>query len=154
MRKIGIFFAYTAHCCIFAHEMRLLLLLFALLLSSFSEGGGSSASSCEQAILSARSASVSSEEGERSRANCYSTAILPAETVCFSEENAGAPLSLRPYDSSRRTHISAKSAFRLVKSGKIIDRNNSRTFVAALRLFPSGCRSFDRYIYSIRHLLI
>lgn len=103
------------------------------------------------------SASVVQSSGERTEDNSdllNRTAILPGSMARISEESNGHAPSVRNSESGRRIQPSTKSAFIVIKSGKVIDRNHFLAFQTSMRLFPSGSHSRDRYIHSICQLLI
>ena len=81
-------------------------------------------------------------------------AILPAGTATFSGNGNSFSPFFRPTNAGRRVQPSTKSSFRVIKSGKVFDRNNFYTFQTAILQFQSGIRSNSRYIYTICHLLI
>lgn len=81
-------------------------------------------------------------------------ALLPVRTAtCNGDSNSIAP-SFRSTNSGRRVQSSAKSSFRVIKAGKVFDRNNFYTFQTVILQFQSGIRSNSRYIHSICQLLI
>ena len=81
-------------------------------------------------------------------------AILPVRTASYSGDGSGSAPSFHPTNSGRRVQPSTKSAFRLIKAGKVFDRNNFHAFRAVILQFQSGIRSNSRYIHSICQLLI
>ena len=88
------------------------------------------------------------------KADFNDLAILPIRTAAFSGDGNNFTPSVRSTNSGRRVQPSTKSAFRLIKAGKVFDRNNFSTFQAAILQFQSGIRSNSRYIHSICQLLI
>ena len=81
-------------------------------------------------------------------------AILPVRTTTYSGDDSSPAPSLRSSNSGRRVQPSFRSAFRLVKAGKVFDRNNFHTFRSVILQFQSGIHAKSRYIYSICQLLI
>lgn len=81
-------------------------------------------------------------------------AILPVRTATYSGDGNNFSPSVRSTNSGRRVQTSSKSAFRILKAGKVFDRNNFHSFRATILQFQSGIRSNSRYIHSICHLLI
>lgn len=106
------------------------------------------------AKLSASVVETARQDRSDKSPNCYSQAILPVQTARFSTENTSVTPSVRSNSSGRRTQVSQKYPFRIVKAGKIIDRNNFYIYQSELRQFQTGIHSISRYIYTIRHLLI
>ena len=81
-------------------------------------------------------------------------AILPVRTATYSVNGNGLSSSVRSSNAGRRVQSSTKSAYRVVKTGKVSDRTILYSFRAAILQFPSGIHSNSRYIHSICHLLI
>ena len=81
-------------------------------------------------------------------------AILPLRTVSYSGDGNNFAPSFRSSNSGRRVQPSTKFAFRLIKAGKVFDRNNFYSFQTVLLQFQSGIHSNGRYIHSICQLLI
>lgn len=84
----------------------------------------------------------------------HSKSILPTRTASFSGENGGFTPTVRSNNSVRRTQVSQKFPFRVIKAGRIIDRQHFFVFLKILHLFPSGFNSINRYIHIICQLLI
>ena len=81
-------------------------------------------------------------------------ALLPVRTATCSGNGNGISPSLRSTNSGSRIHHSTKSTHRIVKCGKVSDRNNLYSFQTALLQFQSGIHANSRYIHTICHLLI
>lgn len=83
-----------------------------------------------------------------------SLCLTSARGAGFSgEDNTFAP-SVRSINSGRRIQSSTRSSFRVLKVGKVLDRQHFQTFRQTFYNRPSGTFCFSRFIYSIRHLLI
>ena len=88
------------------------------------------------------------------KADINDLAILPVRPASYSGDGNSFAPSFRTSNSGRRVQPSTKSAFRLIKAGKVFDRNNFHAFRAVILQFQSGLRSNSRYIHSICQLLI
>jgi len=128
---------------------RFVLLLGILLAPFFNEAKGNCSNSEPQAgvISSARERNIEYDD-------CKQTALLPIRTAGFSSENSSISSGGRINNSARRTQNNAKSSFRIVKAGKVIDKVNVDYFQTSLHQFQSGQFSKIRYIHTICHLLI
>ena len=117
--------------------MKQLLLILSFFLSClFSDGRISDAEQC---------AKFSSTIVETTKQN---------QSARFSGENTNVTPSVRSTSSSRRTQVSQKYPFRIVKAGKVIDRYNFYIFLTELLQFHTGVHSTRRYIHTICCLLI
>lgn len=83
-----------------------------------------------------------------------SLCFLPSRTAEYTGENNCVTSSVRSTNSGRRVQPSGKAPFRVVKDGKVIDRNNFYAFRTDLKQFSSGIHSTNRYIHSLCQLLI
>lgn len=81
-------------------------------------------------------------------------AILQVRTETFSGNGCSFASSLQSTRSGRRVQPSTKSAYRVIKDGKVLDINNFYTLRAFVIQFRSGIHTNSRYIYSICQLLI
>ena len=81
-------------------------------------------------------------------------ALLPVRTATFSGDGSSFAPSVRSTNSGKRVQSTYKSSFRVIKAGKVLDRNIFYTFQADILQFQSGIRSNSRYIHSICQLLI
>ncbi|MCQ2156046.1 MAG: hypothetical protein MJY57_02440 [Bacteroidales bacterium] len=125
--------------------MKSVVLIFTVLLSFiFSEGR----------IDNACVVQCSYKEAADTKADFNDVALLPAGTMTISGNGNSFAPSFRSSNSGRRVQPSTKSSFRLIKAGKIFDRNNFHTFLTVILQFQSGIRSNSRYIHSICQLLI
>ena len=134
--------------------MKSFVLIFAVLLSFvFSESRTGNV--CDRdSHYSDAVVQCTGRESTDKEADFNDVAILPVRTSTFSGDSNSIAPSFRSTNSGRRIQPSTKSAFRLIKSGKVFDRNNFHTFQTDLLQFQSGIRSNSRYIYSICQLLI
>lgn len=89
-----------------------------------------------------------------SEADYKDLAILPVRAASYSGDGSGSAPSVRSTNSGRRVQSSTRSAFRVIKAGKVFDRINLNRFREAILQFPSGIYSNSRYIHTICHLLI
>lgn len=80
--------------------------------------------------------------------------ILPVQEARVFGQGFGVTPSVRVSNSSRRTQISQKFPFRIIKDGKIIDKHHFSVFQTVLNQFPSGIHSAGRYIHTLCTLLI
>ncbi len=134
--------------------MKSLVLIFTTLLS-FIFGGDRAIDVCDRSLdCTDAVVQCTDQDATDKKADFDDVAILPVRTVTFSGDgNSFAPF-FRPTNSGRRVQPSTKFAFRVIKAGKIFDRNNFYTFQTVILQFQSGIRSNSRYIYSICQLLI
>ena len=134
--------------------MKSIVLIFTALLSLIF-GGDRAGNASDRDIQHVDAAiQCSDQDATDKKADFDDVAILPVRTATFSGDgNSFAPL-FRQTNSGRRVQPSTKSAFRVIKAGKVFDRNNFHTFRTVILQFQSGIRSNSRYIYSICQLLI
>lgn len=133
--------------------MRHVLLILSFLLSClFSDGKAGDACKLE----STSTAILAATEQERPDTNpdYNAPAILPAQSTGISVENTNFTPSVKSTNTGRRTQVSQKSPFRIVKAGKVIDRHVFYDFLSELHQFQSGIYSTSRYIHTICQLLI
>ncbi len=133
--------------------MKQLLLILSFFLSClFSDGRISDAEQC--AKFSSTIVETTKQNQSDSNPNYNAQAILPVQSARFSGENTNVTPSVRSTSSSRRMQVSQKYPFRIVKAGKVIDRNNFYIFLTELLQFQTGTHSTRRYIHTICCLLI
>ncbi|MBQ0124324.1 MAG: hypothetical protein KBS58_05770 [Bacteroidales bacterium] len=130
--------------------MKHLLLILAILLS-WSLRDSDPAIIFQQDIVS--SSTLEEEHQDQPESNYSAPAILPVQTARFSGETSNFVPSARTSHSGHRSQVSQKFPFRVIKTGKIIDRSNLSFFLTELKQFPSGIHSISRYIHSICQLL-
>lgn len=134
--------------------MKSLVLIFTILLS-FILGEGRTGDACTRNHQAQDTITGCAEHGAQdTKADLGDLAILPARTVSFSGDGSSFAPSLRSTSSGRRVQPSSKSGFRIIKAGRVFDRNNFYTFQIVILQFQSGIRSNSRYIHSICQLLI
>ena len=133
--------------------MKGILLILSVFLSGLLSGGWQEYNAIEDKAREAVVECAGCNTTEK-KADFNDVAILPIRTATFSGDGNSFTPSVRPTNSGRRVQPSTKSAFLIIKAGKIFDRNNFSTFQAAILQFQSGIRSSSRYIYSICQLLI
>lgn len=136
--------------CLFLLHMKwiiwILLMLFGLFPSGLHDGSGSAR--LETAIDS--KASVCSHECGNN-----SVSLLSMPVASYSaEETSSFAASVRTVSQSRHNSHSTRSNFKVIKSGRIIDRCVSRSFGRCYAYSPSGPLAPDKYLYIIRILLI
>lgn len=135
-------------------QMKSFVIIFTVLLSFiFGEGGASEACDRKPHYTDAV-VQRSDKEAADTKTDFNDLAILPARTATFSGDGNSFTPSVRSTNAGRRVQSSTKSTFRLIKAGKVLDRNNFHTFRTAILQFQSGIRSNSRYIHSICQLLI
>ena len=134
--------------------MRGLVIIISVLLSFiFGEGKASNASDRNRQYTDA--VVESSDKGAADKkADFNDAAILPVRTATISGNGNSFAPSFRLANSGRRAQSSFKSSFRVIKAGKVFDRNLYNTFQTVLLQFQSGIHSNSRYIHSICQLLI
>ena len=132
--------------------MKILILILSFILSVFSDGKEAVAGKSDKHF--APDIEAARQNQPDNNPNCYSQAILPVQSARFSGEDAGVAPMVRSTNAGRRTQVSQKFPFRIIKAGKIIDKSHFFIFQEELHQFQSGIRSTSRYIHSICHLLI
>lgn len=133
--------------------MKQLLLILSFFLSCLFNDG--CISDAEQYLtFSSTIVETTKQNQSDSNPNYNVQAILPVQSARFSGENTNFTPSVRSTSSGRRTQVSQKYPFRIVKAGKIIDRNNLYIFLTDLFHFQTGTHSTRRYIHTICCLLI
>ena len=140
---------------IFAHVdvMKGIILILSLLLSCVHNSTGERHDIYEGRFRGTLVSSTDKSTAEK-EADLNDLAILPVRTATYSGDGNSFAPSLRPTNSGRRVQPSFKSSFRVIKAGKVLNRNNYCSFQAAILQYQSGIRSNSRYIYSICQLLI
>lgn len=134
--------------------MKSLVLIFTILLS-FILGEGRTGDVCVRNHQAQDTITGCAERGARdTKADLSDQAILPARTALFSGDGSSFAPSLRSTSSGRRVQPSSKSGFRIIKAGRVFDRNNFYTFQTVILQFQPGIHSNSRYIHSICQLLI
>ena len=134
--------------------MKSFVLIFSVLLS-FIFGGDRAGNICEKDLhYTAAVVKCSDKDAANKKTDFDDAAILPVRTATFSGDGSSLAPSFRSSNSGKRVQSSFKSSFRIIKEGKVFDRNNFYTFQTAILQFQSGIRSTSRYIYSICRLLI
>lgn len=133
--------------------MKRIILIVSLLLSCVFSGTGHGHDISEERLHGTVVSSTDRNNTE-GKADLNDLAILPVRPASYSGSGNSVAPSFRSTNSGRRIQPSTKSAFRLIKSGKVFDRNNFHTFQTDLLQFQSGIRSNSRYIHSICQLLI
>lgn len=129
------------------------LILTALLSSIF--GGDRASNACDRNIhYTDAVVQCSDKDASDKKADFNDVAILPIRTATFSGDGNSFSPSVRSTNSGRRIQPSNKSSFRIIKAGKVFDKNHFYTFQTVLFQFQSGMHSNSRYIYSICQLLI
>ena len=133
--------------------MKQLLLILSLFLSClFTDGQISDAEQCPK--FSSAIVETTEQNQSDNNPNYNSQALLPVQSARVSGENTNVAPSVRSTGSGRRTQVSQKYPFRIVKAGKVIDRNNFYVFLAELLQFQTGAHSTRRYLHTICRLLI
>ena len=133
--------------------MKGILLILSVFLSCLFSGGGKECNAIEGRECGAVVYCAENNNTEE-KADFNDLAILPARTASYAGDGNSLAPSLRSTNTGRRVQPSSKSAFRVIKAGKVFDRNNLHAFRAVILQFQSGIRSNSRYIHSICHLLI
>lgn len=134
--------------------MKSFVLIFTVLLS-FLFGEDRTSNVCDRTAHYTDAVVQCSDKGAAdNKADFNDVAILPVRTATVSGDGNSFAPSFRPTNSGRRVQPSTKSAFRVIKTGKVFDRNNLYAFQTVFLQFQSGIRSNSRYIHSICQLLI
>lgn len=131
---------------------KLLFIISFILPCFFNSGGGVAYEHCEK-VASAIVKTAPKDDSDRKQ-NFHSDAILPFQAGRISGENGGYAPAFRSNSTLRRPSVSQKHPFRIIKAGKIIDRQHFSVFQMTLHLFPSGFNSISRYVHIICQLLI
>ena len=131
--------------------MKLVVLILSFFLSVFGGRGAVSGQYEEGPSSVVETTGPDKSEGAP---DYFTQAILPAQTARFSGDGSSVNPSVRSTNSGRRTQVSPKFPFRIIKAGKTIDRRHFFIFQEELHQFQTGIHSTSRYIHSICHLLI
>ncbi|MGN0195218.1 MAG: hypothetical protein ACI4AE_02040 [Candidatus Cryptobacteroides sp.] len=128
--------------------MRILQFIVSLLILSLLSGGGESVSSDPQ-HQACRCVSVgTSRDSARCGAQNRDICLSVGQGYSFSGHEEGSHVSVRLTGRTRSSSSHTKSAFRIVKSGKLID-NNSHPYLTMPFNTLSGTQTAERYLYSI-----
>ena len=134
--------------------MKSFVLIFTALLSFFF-GGNRANNVCDRSLQHTDAVvQCSDNDASGKKADFNDVAILPIRTVSYSGNGDSFAPSFRSTNSGRRVQPSYKSSFRVIKTGRVFDRNNFYTFQTDLKQFSSGIHSTNRYIHSLCQLLI
>ena len=134
--------------------MKSFVLIFSVLLS-FIFGGDRTNSVCDRNLhYSDAVVKCSDKDAAEKKSGFNDTAILPLRPATFSGDGNSFAPTFRSNHSGKRVQSSFKSSFRIIKEGKVLDRNNLYAFRTDILQFQSGIHSNSRYIYSICRLLI
>lgn len=134
--------------------MRSIVIILSVLLSFIFGEGRLNIASERSSYNTGAVLQCTDDDAADSKADFNDVALLPVRTATFSGDGYSFAPSLRSTNSGRRVQPSSKSGFRVIKSGKVFDRNNFYTFQTVILQFQSGIRSNSRYIHSICQLLI
>lgn len=144
---------YSRFIANFAISMKMFLFIISFILSCYFNSGSTSAQEHNK-IFSTAIVEASAQDNCNTEPDLHSDAILPIRAARLSGENGGYTPTLRSNSSARRIQVSQKHPFRIVKAGKVIDRQHFFAFRTIFYLFPSGIRTISRYIHTICQLLI
>lgn len=134
--------------------MKSIILIFTFLFS-FIVGGGKDGDVCNGNIYHTDAVvQCTDNDATDKNADLNNAALLPVRTVNFSGNGSNYAPSVHSTRSGRRVHPSTKSAYHVIKDGKVLDINNFYTTRTFIIHFRSGIRSNSRYIHSICQLLI
>ena len=134
--------------------MKSIALILTVLLS-FIFGEGRTVNGCGRNLCNSDTIVQGSDKDATDKeADFNDVAILPVRTATLSGDGNSFAPSVRSTNSGRRVQPSTKSAFCVIKTGKVFDRNNFHAFRTVILQFQSGIRSNSRYIHSICQLLI
>lgn len=134
--------------------MRSIVIILSVLLSFIFGEGRLNIASERNSYNTGAVLQCTDDDAADSKADFNDVALLPVRTAAFSGDGYSFAPSLRSTNSGRRVQPSSKSGFRVIKAGKVFDRNNFYTFQTVILQFQSGIRSNSRYIHSICQLLI
>ena len=124
--------------------MKLLVLIFSFLLTFLSEGR----TGTEVVIVSECSSTENAGDFTQNREIC----ITAAQGYTFAGNNSTNSISVRITQSGKRTSPQVRSAFRMVKGGKVIDNNRLHPFLAQSVVHLAGIYISERYLFSICRL--
>jgi len=133
--------------------MKCLLLILVIFLSSFFGNGQSDANrtpSQSSAVIEQRA----EDETRDLSSELYQVALLPQSVARNSEEENTVSSPGCQNSSVSSVKRPAKTNFRFVKSGKVIDRQSFQLFRTIICLIESGRHSTRRYIHTLCQLLI
>lgn len=138
---------------IFAITMKMFLFIISFILSCYFNSGSTSAQEHNE-IFSTAIVETTDQDSSGTERGLYTNTLLPARAARLYGGNGGYTPTLRSNNSIRRIQVSQKHPFRIIKAGKIIDRQHFFAFQTTFYLFPSGIRIMSRYIHTICQLLI
>ena len=134
--------------------MRGIVIIISFLLS-FIFGEGRVNDACDRSLHCTDTVvQCTDNDATDNKADFNDVALLPVRTAVFSGDGSSFAPSVRSTNSSRRVQPSSKAGFRVIKAGKVFDRNIFLSFRADILQFQSGIHSNSRYIHSICQLLI
>ena len=134
--------------------MRSIAIIISILLS-FILGGGRVNNACDRNIhYTGTVVQCTDNDAPEKKVDFNDVALIPVRTATVSGDGSSFAPSFRSTNSGKRVQPSHKSSFRVIKTGKVFDRNNFYSFRTDILQFQSGIRSNSRYIYSICQLLI
>ncbi len=110
---------------------------------------GLAVSSCTEAVF----AVVPAAQSQQADYEVVSFRAMPAASYS-GEETSNLAAPVRTLSQSRQGGHSLRSNCKVVRTGKVVDRCVSRSFRIAYSTSPSGLLSPDKYLHSIRILLI
>lgn len=105
--------------------------------------------------LSPETVSVSVPAARSQQADYGAASLRSMPMASYSgEETSNLAAPVRTLSQSRQGGHSLKSGSKIVRTGKVVDRCVSRSFRIGYSASPSGLLSPDKYLHSIRILLI
>lgn len=131
-------FSLSLHC------VKLCVLIFSFLLSFLSTGREESVSICSSKYPATEKAIACAQNRE--------VCLSAAQGYAFSGSNSTNSVSVRVNQSFRRINEPVRSAFRMVKGGKVVDNNHLHPFLARSFVHLTGLFISDRFLYSICRL--
>ena len=134
------------------YPLKQFVLIFSILLSFLSQGRtevlSTSISGGSQSSISECPATEKAADFSQNWESC----ITAAQGYSFSGSDSTYSISGRITQSGKRTSPQVRSAFRMVKGGKIIDNNHLHPFLARSVVHLAGIYISERYLFSICRL--
>lgn len=134
------------------HRMKLFVLIFSFLLTFFSGGRTEVVSTHASGGSLCRVSECPSAENPADFTQNREICITAAQGYAFAGNNSSNSVSVRLTQSGKRTSPQVRSAFRMVKGGKIIDNNHLHPFLARSFVHLAGIYMGERYLFSICRL--
>ena len=134
------------------HCVKLFVLIFSFFLSILSGGRTEEVSTSFSRDIQCNVSACPSTENTTDFTQNREICITAAQGYTFAGNNSTNTVSVRTTQSGKRTSPQVRSAFRMVKGGKVIDNNRMHPFLAQSVVHLAGIYIVRRYLFSICRL--